>query len=116
MKKKVMLLVALLLVVATLTALGCSKKKTQVVYNTAPDGEHVVAIYTVGDADFPYGATHCEMDMLKGKSTLNTVTFDLKNDGKAVDAGNFTVIWQNGYAEVTVSAEEQDDDTYILYY
>ena len=75
-----------------------------------------LTVYSVGEPAFPFGPGSGRFVLEKDGSVLDALDFVLYNDGKQPDADNFAVSWEADGVRVTVSAEEQEDATYLLYY
>jgi len=88
--------------------------KHEVETSSSDNGQHSLTIYQIGDADWPFGATHCRLDLYKEKSLIKKYSFDLSNDGKIVDKNNFDISWQEGSVTVLAMAEEQTDVYYQI--
>ena len=89
-------------------------KKTPVLTETAPDGSYTLTLGMVGDADFPFGATHCYGELYRGNRRQATCLFDVGNDGKTVDGTNFTVTWTETAVLWEARGEEAEPVTYRL--
>ena len=90
--------------------------KTEVVTSVSDDGQHSLTVYMIGEPDWPFGATYCRFDLRDGSKRIVKHPFSIHNDGVKADANNFVVTWHEDHAEVLVSAEEQPDEVYALYY
>ena len=75
-----------------------------------------LTVYSVGEPAFPFGPGSGRFVLEKDGSVLAALDFVLYNDGKQPDADSFAVSWEADGVRVTVSAEEQEDATYFLYY
>ena len=86
-------------------------KKTKVF--TSVSGNSTIAIYMVGEPDFPYGKTDCRLVLkTKGKDTVKE-DFSVKNDGAVVTEDNFTVEWKDNSVRLKVRGSEQEINSYV---
>ncbi len=78
--------------------------------------ERQLIVYSVGAPAFPFGPGKVRFVLIKDGNVTGELDCILFNDGKQPDADNFAVRWEADSVWVTVSAEEQEDATYILYF
>ena len=81
---------------------------------TSENGEFRIVIFMVGEADWPFGATHCRAVLYHGTKQLHTCNFSVYNDGGNVNSDNFSVSWDETGALVTAIGDEQGAQQYIL--
>lgn len=121
MKKKITLIVILILLLLTTSIFGYIKykrsySKSLVDTSLSNDGNYILNIFMIGEADFPYGKTHCLFNLSKYSTKLSELSFDVANDGAIVNSDNFLITWHEDNVMIVVSCAEQDDVTYILYF
>jgi len=112
MMKKLLLLLLALILIGTVSFTVFKNRKTEIVSSSHND--HTVVIYMVGEPDFPFGSTHCEAVLKKGKRTVRKESIELKNDGKIADETNFDIIWNTDSVTVIAKGEEMDDMEYTF--
>lgn len=90
--------------------------KTQIKEEYSGDKQYILAIYMIGEPDWPFGATHCRFELRKGGKRITQYPFSIQNDGAMAHEGNFRIIWEKEKVSVVVSGEEQEDQTYVMYF
>lgn len=90
--------------------------KTEIITSAANNEPYTLTIYQIGEPDWPFGPTHCRFDLRNGSKRIIKHPFSIRNDGCSAHASNFTIVWSADSAAITVSGEEQPDQTYILCY
>ena len=118
---KIILGTVAVLIIAALVLIGSyiyvSKYKiTDISSSVSSDGLYEVVFQSVGEPDFPFGATHARIVLKSGNKTVTKYYFDVSNDGGILYPYNWSVEWEKDRADVTVSGDEQDDMLYIFYF
>ncbi len=80
------------------------------------DDRYTLKVWERGEPEFPFGETICLLVLEADGRKAAETEISVLNDGKHVSADNFSVVWKDDCAEVTVSAEEQEDRQYQLYF
>ncbi len=110
---------SLLLILSALTGIMLYRtkyRKTVICKSSSANGIYTLEICEIGEPEFPYGKTDCRCILLKDGRPVEKVDFYVLNDGKHMAADQFIVSWNDEFAEILVSAEEQEDQKYILNY
>ena len=68
----------------------------------------------IGEPEWPFGATHCRMELFKDSKRIIKHPIDIYDDGAIAHKDNFDIKWHEDNVTVTVSGSEQDDNRYIL--
>ena len=90
--------------------------KTEVETYYSDDHDYKLAIYQIGEPQFPFGPGKCRFVLTKDDKKINGIDILLLNDGKWPHPKNFSVSWASDHVAIVASGEEQEDITYILYY
>lgn len=80
----------------------------------SPDGTRELAFQSVGEPDWPFGASHARLVLREGGKTLTKYRFDVANDGGTLGPENWSVSWEAACVKAVLSGEEQPDATYVL--
>ena len=88
--------------------------KTEIMTETSEDNQYTLKIYMIGEPEWPFGATHCRMELFKDSKRIIKCPIDIYDDGAIVHEDNFDIKWHEDNVTVTVSGSEQDDNRYIL--
>lgn len=83
---------------------------------TLADSGYRLTIREIGEPDWPFGAAHCRFDLRDGEETVTKLRFDIYDDGCSSGPGNFHVHWFADFVRIVVTASEQPDTLYDLYY
>ena len=116
--KTTLLIIAVILSVVLLAA-GCFVYLTRyrvrtIDTATSPDGEYELLFQSVGEPEFPFGASHARL-VLKGNGrNLYKYDFDMANDGKVPDSENWKAEWQGDFVVVSIFGEEQEPEIYTF--
>ena len=81
---------------------------------TSEDNQYTLKIYMIGEPEWPFGATHCRMELFKDSKRIIKHPIDIYDDGAIVHEDNFDIKWHEDNVTVTVSGSEQDENRYIL--
>lgn len=73
-------------------------------------------LQAVGEPDWPFGSASGRLVLKEGKTEISQTEFELKNDGGNISSNCWEVTWYENYVEVILSAEEQADEQFILYF
>lgn len=71
------------------------------------NGSDQVRITQTGDPVFPFGEVPCCFRLYEDGRECAVHREELANDGKIPDASQFTVVWQDGGADVICQMEEE---------
>jgi len=77
--------------------------------SVSPDGVYQLTLQSIGEADFPFGASEGRLVLKKGKTKISTMDFVLHNDGGCITGNCWNVFWYDEYVEITLMGEEQLD-------
>ena len=120
MKKKTVIVIAAVLVIAAgLIEFGrieyAKKYKTAVIDSSVSPDEHYELLFqSVGEPDWPFGASHAGLVLKHDGKNVTEYRFDVANDGKNLCADNWQVTWRDSSVEVLIMGEEQQDALYSL--
>lgn len=84
--------------------------------SVSPDGRYVLAFQSVGEPDFPFGASHARIVLKDGKRKIAEYRFDVANDGALLFPENWAVTWWPDCVTAVVSGDEQDNAAYTFYF
>ncbi len=84
--------------------------------DSAENGEYTVILQALGSPGWPFGPQDGRVVLKKDGKTICRKNFTLHNDGKNMGAWNWEVEWESGRVLVTISGEEQEDETLALEY
>ena len=115
MKQLAVILIPAAVIISLLFALTYHKE-TLILEQGSDDGIHSVRIFMTGDPEFPFGSTYCRAVLYTGRTGTAETDIVLRNDGKTADEQNFRITWKQDHVLITASAEEMEDEQYILYY
>ena len=90
--------------------------KTEIMTETSEDNQYTLKIYMIGEPEWPFGATHCRLELFKDSKRIIKCPIDIYDDGAIVHEDNFDIRWHEDNVTVTVSGSEQDDNRYILFF
>ena len=79
------------------------------IIDTYNKDQYTLTIYHIGEPDFPFGKSDCQLILTEGGRQIDKQDIELYKDGKFPDKENFTVKWQADGVRVIVHGEEQDD-------
>ncbi len=121
MKKKNIVKILLVILLITISIFGYIKykksySKNLVETSLSDDGSYILNIYMIGEADFPYGKTHCRFNLTRYSIDISEVSFDISDDGANATEDNFNITWNDEYVSIIVSGSEQENVTYNLYF
>lgn len=91
-------------------------KKTTCDTSLSPDGTYELILQAVGEPVWPYGPTSGQLVLKKGRNKISQTDFVLQNDGGSLSSDCWTVAWYEDYVEVILSASEQGNERYVLYF
>lgn len=80
------------------------------------DRAYELAVCQIGAPDWPFGAAHCRFELRSGGRTISKLRFDVHDDGMSARPKHFHVHWFPDFVRVVVTASEQPDALYDLYY
>lgn len=82
--------------------------------SVSDDGSYEIFFQSIGEPDFPFGASHARLVLKHDGKTVTKYRFDVANDGKTLSPGSWSVSWTQDSVEVTVRGEEQSDAHYTF--
>lgn len=91
-------------------------KQTVCDISVSPDGSYELTLLAIGEPDWPFGPASGRLVLKQANQTLCQADFRLANDGAQLGSDCWAVSWQEDYAEVTLSGEDQEDAHILLYY
>lgn len=91
-------------------------KNTEIVTSVSDDGVYSLTVCMIGEPDWPFGATHCHLDLRMGRFVIARHPISLGNDGARAREDNFSFYWAEDHVSVRVNASEQDDKIYQLHF
>lgn len=83
---------------------------------TLADSGYRLTVCEIGEPDWPFGAAHCRFVLWDGERAVTKLKLDIHDDGCSPGPGNFHVYWFTDFVRVVVTASEQPDTLYDLYY
>ena len=86
------------------------------IIDTQANDQYIIELKTTSSPDFPFGSQDGRIVLKENKKTISSIDFELRNDGKGMDACNWKVDWKDDRVMVTIIGEEQQDERYCLYY
>lgn len=84
--------------------------------SVSADGRYELFFQSVGEPDWPFGASHARLVLKQNQAVIDRLDFDVANDGKNLSPDNWTVAWKEDSAAAIISGEEQPDALYVLYF
>ena len=76
----------------------------------SPDGVYQLTLQSVGEPDFPFGASEGRLILEKDGNEISRMDFILHDDGGAITENRWSVFWHNEYVEIMLVGEEQLDE------
>ena len=89
---------------------------TEITTSVSPDERYVMRVCQVGESGFPFGPGTCRLILTEGGKTVCQTDVTLYNDGKNPEPEQFVAVWTEDQVSVTVSAEEMEDLTVVLFF
>lgn len=89
-------------------------KISEIDSSVSADGSYVLLFQSIGEADWPFGASHAGLVLKHNGKAVTQYRFDVANDGKNLCADNWQVNWKEHSAEVLILGEEQKEVRYSL--
>lgn len=86
------------------------------IIDTQANEQYIIELKATSSPDFPFGSQDGRIVLKDNKKTISSIDFELRNDGKGMDAYNWKVDWKDDRVMVTIIGEEQQDELYCLYY
>lgn len=83
---------------------------------TSPDGIYTLYLQEIGEPDFPFGAAHGRFLLKENGKTVVKHEFEVLDDGGPLTPEMVQVTWEETAAVAIVSASEQDDMCYCLFF
>lgn len=80
------------------------------------DGVYQLSLQSVGEPDFPFGASYGRLVLKKDKTKISSIDFVLHNDGGVIAENCWSVFWYDEYVEITLMGEEQSDEQVQLFF
>ena len=90
--------------------------KSEITASISSDGRYVLKIYMIGEPEWPFGATHCRLELLDDSRRIINYPFSIQDDGAMAREENFNILWGREKVRVIVSGSEQEDREYVLYF
>lgn len=82
----------------------------------SPNGEYTLTLSSVGKPDWPFGSAHGRITLTKNGKKLSKAEIDLAQDGCQTSKENWSVVWYKSYAQVSLHADEQEDEHWQIYF
>ncbi|XME04460.1 hypothetical protein QYZ88_018380 (plasmid) [Lachnospiraceae bacterium C1.1] len=82
----------------------------------SPDGNYSLKFQSIGEADFPFGASHAKVTFYDGNKKIKSYKEDIYDDGAQFRKENYSVEWMPAGVIVTFIGSEQADDVIEIYY
>lgn len=82
----------------------------------SPDGKYRLDLFSVGEPYRPFGSAHGLITLTKDRQKISETEIDLAKDGCQISKENWTVIWQEDCAKVTLYAFEQEDEHLQIFF
>ncbi len=89
-------------------------KITDIDSSISNDGQYELLYQSVGEPDWPFGASHARLVLKHNGKTVTNYKFDVANDGGILHADSWSVSWEENCVKVIISGEEQPDALYTL--
>lgn len=81
------------------------------------DKDYYLEMYQIGEPTFPFGETKCRLILKKDDEEISHLDFSIHNDGASVRVEeNIAVRWNEDNVTVVACGEEQERETYILFF
>ncbi len=93
-----------------------SWKITDVGTEQSPDGWYSVVFQAVGEADWPFGASHAKVTVKEGDRIIDSFRRDILDDGGQFRPANYSVEWMKYGVIITFMGSEQPDREVEIYY
>jgi len=93
-----------------------SWKITDIGTEQSPDGRYSVVFQAVGEADWPFGASHAKVTFKDGDSVVASFRQDIHDDGGQFYPGNYSVEWMESEVIITFKGSEQPDVAVEVFY
>lgn len=91
-------------------------KKTKVNEFYSNDGQYTLTMYQIGEPAFPFGSVKGKFVLKKGNIVINSYDFVVSDDGCGLENNVPAIRWTDSAVMLIVSASEQKDELYTLYY
>lgn len=82
----------------------------------SPDGVYQLTLQSVGEPDFPFGASEGRLILEKDGNEISKMDFVVHDDGGAITENCWSVFWHNEYVEIMLVGEEQSDEQVRLFF
>lgn len=93
-----------------------SWKITDVGTEQSPDGRYTVVFQAVGEADWPFGASHAKVTVKDEDRIIKTFRQDIFDDGGQFRPANYSVEWMKYGVIITFMGSEQPDREFEVFY
>ena len=93
-----------------------SWKITNIGREQSPDGRYSVIFQAVGEADWPFGASHAKVTVKDGKRTVDSFFQDIYDDGVQFIPENYSVEWMKYGCIIHFIGSEQPDSEIEVFY
>lgn len=93
-----------------------SWKITNVGMEQSPDGRYSVVFQAVGEADWPFGASHAKVTVKNEDRIVDSFRQDIYDDGGQFRPANYSVEWMKYGVIITFMGSEQPDREVEVFY
>ncbi len=93
-----------------------SWKITNVGLEKSPDERYSVLFQAVGEADWPFGASHAKVTVKDGDEIISSFREDISDDGGQFRPANYSVEWMKYGTVITFMGSEQPDREVEVFY
>ena len=93
-----------------------SWKITNVGMEQSPDGRYSVVFQAVGEADWPFGASHAKVTVKDENRIVESFRQDISDDGVQFRPANYSVEWMKYGVIITFMGSEQLDREVVIFY
>ena len=93
-----------------------SWKITNVGMEQSPDGRYSVTFQAVGEADWPFGASHAKVTVKDENRIVESFRQDISDDGVQFRPANYSVEWMKYGVIITFMGAEQSDREVEVFY
>ena len=80
----------------------------------SPDGDYTLLLQAVGEPAWPFGSAPGRLVLRHERQTISKTGIEVADDGAPLTAGNWNVDWEQDRVRVTLQADEQMDELWVL--
>ncbi len=106
----------ILLIILFVIKYETSWKITTVGREDSPDGNYSLVFQSVGEPDWPFGASHAKVTLRDGDRIIKSFREDIADDGGQFCSDNYSVEWMKYGVVVTFKGSEQPEKEVQVFY